>query len=259
MSCDGAPTAVAQTPAEGLVEALLRAWECAHAASAAERALHLLAAVWPQYDRSYWSRLALGDRDACLLLLQQGLFGGQLRTVAACPACGERLESGFRADELCPLPSRLPTPPEPAWLAHRRYRIEYRPPCSDDVIDLDPRRSAEENVARLLQRCVLSARDGDAPVAVDTLPATLRKRLIAAMAELDPQADLQLTIACPACQHRWQAALDVAGYLWEELDDWAQDLLSEVHVLARHYAWSERDILAMTPVRRRFYLDLVQA
>lgn len=259
MTPTGAPTAAAATPAPGLVDALLRAWEGAHAAPAAERALQLLAAVWPQYDRGYWSRLSLGDRDACLLLLQQALFGGQLRTVAACPACGERLESGFRADDVCPLPSRLPAPPEPAWLEHRRYRIEYRPPCSDDVLDLDPRRSAEENVARLLQRCVLSAHHGEAPIAADALPAPLRERLIAAMAERDPQADLQLAIACPACGHCWQASLDVAGYLWEELDDWAQDLLSEVHVLARHYAWSERDILAMTPLRRRFYLDLVQA
>jgi hypothetical protein len=53
--------------------------------------------------------------------------------------------------------------------------------------------------------------------------------------------------------------LDIARYLWDELDDWAQDLLAEVDVLARHYAWSERDILSLTPIRRQFYLDLVQA
>ena len=64
---------------------------------------------------------------------------------------------------------------------------------------------------------------------------------------------------CPACGHAWSATLDIVAYLWDELDDWAQDLLAEVHVPARHYAWSERDILALTPVRRRFYLDLLQA
>ena len=259
MSRAGAPSAAPALPVTGLVDALLRAWEGAHAAAPAERAVQLLAAVWPQYDRGYWSRLSLGDRDACLLLLQHGLFGGELRTVAACPACGERLESGFRAEQVCALPSRLPAPPEPAWLEHRQYRIEYRPPCSDDMLDLDPRQAADRSVARLLQRCVLSAREGEATIAADALPKPLQERLIAAMAERDPQADLQLAVACPACEHRWNATLDVVGYVWEELDDWAQDLLSEVHALARHYAWSERDILAMTPVRRRFYLDMVQA
>ena len=70
---------------------------------------------------------------------------------------------------------------------------------------------------------------------------------------------LDADLTCPACGHVWSAALDIAAYLWGELDDWAQDLLAQVHVLARHYAWSERDILTMSAVRRRFYLDLLQA
>ena len=77
--------------------------------------------------------------------------------------------------------------------------------------------------------------------------------------EHDPIADLRVGVICPACGHAWAATLDIVAYLWDELHDWAQDLLAEVHVLARHYAWSERDILALTPVRRRFYLDLLQA
>ena len=38
-----------------------------------------------------------------------------------------------------------------------------------------------------------------------------------------------------------------------------QPLPLPVTALARHYAWSERDILTMSPIRRRFYLDLVRA
>lgn len=260
MSAAGAPASyVATTSASGMIEALLRVWETAYSASPAERALGLLAAVWPEYDRSHWRGLCLGDRDACLLLLQKSLFGGRLRAVSACPACGDRLETDFDAGEVCPLPAQMPSPREPLLLKHRDYRIYFRPPCSDDIEALDDSAEQDESVGLLLQRCIVSAHCGREALAAAQLPASLRRRLIAAMADHDPLADLQLAVECPSCRHAWSASLDVAGYLWEELDDWAQDLLAEVHVLARNYAWSERDILAMAPARRRFYLDMVQA
>ncbi|MGO1001012.1 hypothetical protein [Lysobacter sp. CA196] len=260
MSSAAAPVAsVAATSASGMVDTLLRTWETAYSASPAERALGLLAAAWPEYDRSHWRRLCLGDRDACLLLLQKGLFGGRLHAVAACPACGDRLETDFDAGEVCPLPTQMPSPREPLLLEHKDYRIYFRPPCSDDIAALDDGAGRGEGATLLLQRCVVSAHRGREPVAAAQLPTSLRRRVIAAMADHDPLADLRLAVECPSCRHAWSASLDVAGYLWEELDDWAQDLLAEVHVLARHYAWCERDILAMAPTRRRFYLDMVQA
>jgi len=50
---------------------------------------------------------------------------------------------------------------------------------------------------------------------------------------------------------------DILTYLWSEIEDWAQRLLLEVHTLALAYGWSERDILAMSPRRRRLYLEMV--
>ena len=35
--------------------------------------------------------------------------------------------------------------------------------------------------------------------------------------------------------------------------------LGEVHVLAREYGWSERDILAMSASRRQLYLDTIES
>ncbi|MET4726678.1 hypothetical protein ABIE09_000449 [Lysobacter enzymogenes] len=244
---------------------LIGAWERLHRFGANERALGLLQAVWPQPDPAQWSRASLGQRDACLFALHEALFGGRLQTTAACPACGERLESQLRVADLCGEPPReLPQPPAPQRLEYRDYRIEYRLPDSDDLRHLPPARGGEDAldaaVAALLRRCVLSAQrrgrelDADAP-----LPPALVERLCERMAQDDPLADLQLAVQCPACAHQWSAAFDIGAYLWEELDDWVQDLLSQVHALARHYAWSERDILDLSPVRRRFYLDLVQA
>ena len=54
-------------------------------------------------------------------------------------------------------------------------------------------------------------------------------------------------------------AFDVPAYLWEELDVRARRLLDEVHALARSYGWAEREILALSEVRRNAYLDRVLA
>jgi hypothetical protein len=77
------------------------------------------------------------------------------------------------------------------------------------------------------------------------------------MAEADPQADVQLALSCPDCGHSWLAAFDIVSYFWSEVNSWAQRLLGEVHTLASFYGWSERDILAMSPVRRHIYLDMI--
>jgi hypothetical protein len=89
------------------------------------------------------------------------------------------------------------------------------------------------------------------------LPAEVRDRIIAAVAEADPAADVRLLVPCVECGHRTRAAVDVAACLWAELDGWARGLLADVHVLASAYGWTEPDVLALSPTRRRYYLELV--
>lgn len=77
--------------ATALTDTLLQAWETLHGATTTDRSLGLLGAVWPELDREQWRQISIGDRDACLFLLQESLFGAQLQTIAACPRCGLRL------------------------------------------------------------------------------------------------------------------------------------------------------------------------
>jgi hypothetical protein len=53
------------------------------------------------------------------------------------------------------------------------------------------------------------------------------------------------------------AVCDIAAYLWQELHNWAVRVLDEVNILARAYAWREDDILALSPWRRRYYIQRV--
>jgi hypothetical protein len=76
------------------------------------------------------------------------------------------------------------------------------------------------------------------------------------MAEVDPQADLQVELSCPACGEEWQAQFDIESLVLCEICSGAQNILSEVHRLARAYGWSETEILNLSPWRRQFYLGL---
>jgi hypothetical protein len=64
---------------------------------------------------------------------------------------------------------------------------------------------------------------------------------------------------CPTCGHGWSAAFDIADFFWRELKGRAKRLLDEVQELAVHYGWSEAEVLTMSPVRRRHYLERAQA
>jgi hypothetical protein len=66
-----------------------------------------------------------------------------------------------------------------------------------------------------------------------------------------------LSSACPHCGRAWSAFLDVASFVWREVETWAQRTLQEIHLLARAYGWREIDILTLTPTRRQAYLQMV--
>ncbi|MBK8798624.1 MAG: hypothetical protein IPM07_20870 [Anaerolineales bacterium] len=88
-------------------------------------------------------------------------------------------------------------------------------------------------------------------------PPALLSAIAAAMEHADPLAVVELGGACPHCDQAWAAFLDVAAFLWREVQGWAQRTLQEVHLLARAYGWREDEILALSPSRRRTYLQMI--
>ena len=83
--------------------------------------------------------------------------------------------------------------------------------------------------------------------------------IASAMAAHDPDADVRIALECPACSCAWELHFDIVSYFWSELDDWAHRTLADVHALASAYGWTEHTVLALSPMRRRIYLDMVGA
>jgi hypothetical protein len=238
--------------------ALLTAWEDGVSQPPTQRALTLLATVWPDKSADEWGCASVGERDGRLLHLREELFGSKLEATAECRKCGERLELTFETRDI-----RAPAPIVSAPWEHLRvqvagYELTYRVPTSADLMEIGKAPIADARET-LLKRCVQVAPVGGATVDPAMLPEEVIMAVMAEMARADPQADVQVALTCPVCSHNWSMPFDILSYLWSEIEDWAQRVLLEVHALASAYGWSERDIVAMSPRRRRLYLDMVGA
>lgn len=252
-------------------EAVLRAWEQAQGAHPLRRTLALLRTAWPEVDAGQWATLPMGALDDCLFSVHEALFGTGLDTVAACPSCGEALQLALSTRDLRVAPvsdagTALPT------LSCEGWELSYRLPGSEDLLaaadvmadnmtdkPTDEAAGPRAALARLLERCVVAAHHGGTPASADALPAQVVQRLQQDMAHRDPGADNRVSLHCPCCDAEFERRFDIGEYLWDEVDDWCQHTLAEVHLLAGAYGWSEAQILALSAWRRQHYLALVQA
>lgn len=194
--------------------------------------------------------LPIGRRDALLFDARRRLFGSSMAATTRCPACAEMVEFDLDGAALAP-PSDLAT----AWevgaastVEADGWRVTFRLPTSADLV-------AVRDARALLARCVVAVHDGPTATA-DDLPDSVVRRIEDAMAEADPGADIGLGLRCAACGHAWHETLDIVDFLGRELEAWAHATLREVAALGRAYGWTEPSSLALSPTRRRLYLEL---
>ncbi len=241
---------------------LLALWERGSGASVHERALLLLGAARPDLPSTRLGAVPIVARDAELLRLRRETFGNRLQATVACPSCGEALELDIRGDAIQgDAHADTAYPPIEVAIGGRTYAV--RLPTTDDLIEAGRNDATDDSRVpdarrALVERLLLDGSDGAGhPAAQDDAPAA---DLEAAVAEVLQRAesDLELAIGvtCPSCGVEWDADLDVADFLWTEVLAGARRIADEVAGLAAAYGWREADALALSPWRRRLYLDL---
>lgn len=265
--------------------ALLDVWERGRSVSPVGRGLLLLGAASPGVSTDALAALPLGRRDTRLFALRGWTFGSSVEGVVDCPRCGERLELSFDLGELGVLDpggwgsgevdgeraagaqgeapdGESDGKPESApaggaspgrQVTVGEVVVRFRLPDSRDLQALEGLEDGVRAREEILKRCVLEVED---PAGRGWTPA-LAAPVAAAMEEADPRASVQLGTTCPDCGHGWETTFDILSWFWDEIDAWGRHMLGEVHVLARAYGWSERDILGMSAWRRGHYLRLV--
>lgn len=238
-----------RTPAPG---ELLDAWDLGGALPPPERSVPVLRAA-TGLGEDELAALAIGERDRLLVALRQRLFGDTLRTVVDCPACGLPLEVVLPASALL----AVDTGPETVQVDLDGFQVRCRAPRAGDLVAAAGTGTTAAARALLVERAVVWAVRDQVAVTVSELPDRLVAAVAVALSEAHPLTDVQLPITCDACGECWSCAFDIGRFLWWELDAWAVLTLGEVHVLATAYGWSEADVLALSPGRRRRYLELV--
>lgn len=231
--------------------------ETAAAALPAERVTALLAQAVAAIDeiepigRDEIRELPIGDRDRLVLSLRRLLHGEQLQCMFAC-GCGEPLELELEVGAL--LGARPDAKPrELSAVSPGGVQVRVRAASGADheraarLALTDPAAAARA----LVDACVVEPRGPETEASAEEIADAAEKLL----AELDPGAELLLAGDCPACGQQAIAVFDPISHLWAELERRRARLEYEVHVLALHYHWSEREIVSLGASRRARYLD----
>jgi hypothetical protein len=219
-------------------------WAVGHTDTPAYGSLALLARLGHDV-----TTITPGARDRALLDLHAATFSPELDAVATCSACGELLEVSVPIDELV---ASVPPPAGRREMRDGAVYVAFRLPTVADLLvgPLDGH--------ALLDACITQASVAGVEVAATSLPQHVRDAVETAMQEGDPWADLTIGLACPACATEWEVGLEPAQFVWAAVAEATRSVVDEVVDLASAFGWSEQAILAMTPGRRRLYLERVR-
>ena len=208
--------------------------------------------------------LIVGDRDALLLHLRRLTLGNKILSVVTCPrkTCQEKMDLDFSISDILQDENNNARPFHDIVVQHYSdiYRVRFRLPtgADQDIIGRVALRDPKAASELLVRRCIHEIWNHNAKIEFEnTLPKILIDSLSQRMAELDPQAEILFNLICPSCNKNFIIYFDIGYYFFKELLANSQELYREIHILAQHYHWSEKDILNFSCAKRRMYLEFL--
>jgi len=223
--------------------------------------------------RSILSKLSIGDRIAILLYTRQLLLGDVIQSTVACPKCKQSMSLELSVNSL--LNMEHPEPAECYDLTACGFNLKIRPLTGFDQETPLPSSGPNDNHDNLLQGLVRSCVVHSDPPLPDLLPKSLLDAIGEKMGEVDPLSDITLTMSCPGCRHEFFKYFPVDDYILREIGlsggaatttttttaaaaaaVGESQLDREIHLLALHYHWTEKDILSIPTGRRKRYAKL---
>jgi hypothetical protein len=224
-------------------DSLLACWEHGRSRHPLDRALLLYAIAAPETDPGTLADQSLGQRNAALLRLRQAMFGDALSCCVDCPHCEERHEFELRVSTLL---EQQREPIDRVEMDGLRFRV----PTTRDLA----RVAHETEPAATAHKLLLALAEPGRPLKADEVERLINP-LAEALEDADPCIDFALDFSCSACGQSWTSSFDIAAHLWDEVDARSRRLLDEIHVLARVYGWTEREVLRLSDMRRQSYIE----
>ena len=219
-------------------------------------------------DASTVRGMLVGDRQYLMLKLREATFGDLVRGSVPCPwpDCGHRIAITFSTRDVPVVAAAEQGPVHTLVLSEHAgdgsvadRTVRFRLPTGAAQEDLSLRVAEGEGTAltALLHACVLGIGSREVGDVVAALTPLARQEIEDRMAAIAPRLDLMMTATCVECGRAFEAPFDLQGFFFGEVKLTPDALRREVHYLAYHYHWSERDILDMDRGRRRGYIEIL--
>ena len=200
-----------------------------------------------------WGELPATDIEALLLLLRFITLGDLVRATVICSAstqCAAKIDVSFRLREyLSARKARVPRGLErtatQGWFTLAGEEVRFRLPIAADLLTLQHESTAH---AALVRRCIEPA----------NVPLRLRRRVENAMEAMAPRLSQAMLGSCPECNGGIRFYFDVLSFVLQELRNHAGTVYHDVHLLAFHYKWPERQILELPRARRMQYVQMLR-
>ena len=176
--------------------------------------------------------LPLGRIDFAIWRLRSETIAEPALAVTECQSCAERIEFELPRDALLHDESAQ----NDVQISFQGKEFKVRMPCINDFASgtLDPKELCAE-----------------APWNDEQFRSIAEEVL----QEADPALGSSINCVCANCQQSTILPFDPSAFFWIELEQRVKRLISDIVTLAKRLGWSERDILAMGPTRRNWYLQ----
>jgi hypothetical protein len=231
----------------------LALWESGRGLHPLDQGLLAIQAAFSESRREEVADWPIGRRNHALAKLRCANFGRWLRGWSACAQCSEKLEFALDGNGL--LTAGTESVAERIAFSQREFRL----PTSRDLAEIADQRDPSRAALQLVNLCLIdnsAELEGGARISwTEEEVQSIGER----MAHADPLAEIRLHFDCPTCSFAFDENLDLAAFLWKEMEARAKRLMLDVHELASAYGWSEAEILSLSAARRNFYLEMVRA
>lgn len=226
-----------------------------------------------EISKNFARQLLVADRQFIILKLRELTFGDRVLTTIKClaPGCGSKIDIDFSLHDIPvkELEQKGPTyslelsPQAALEMAdgeiHRE--ISFRLPNGGDQEVVSPMISCNESLAlsMLLDRCIQAIGPISNPdkEIVAMLSPLARLEIEKAMEAMAPKLDLAMTVTCPECLREFEIPFNLQDMFFGEFRTSLDLLYREVHSLAYHYHWSEREIMEMSKQQRGNYIEIL--
>lgn len=236
------------------------------------RCIHRIGTVSPVSEEVARS-LLIADRQYLLLKIREATFGDQVQATISCPwpDCGKKADMDFSLNNVPVKESSEKAATytytlsrEAAFISDNQehyQEITFRLPNGGDQEAVSS--LVYENEAKaltmLLARCILSIGPVNNPgyETVARLSPRARMEIESTMEQCAPFVDLTIAAQCPECGREYAVPFDIHDFFFGQMRISLDLLYREIHYLAYHYHWSEKEIMGMPRDRRRNYISVL--